>query len=117
MTSPQADAAALAGARPSTSTPSTRAAGTLTHSKHKRPLCKQSLPPRSLRTTAVASTGGVTVRLQERIPTILLSLGRSDDADCRAQTPPPGDTMKKTVSRRNAGPLFASIGVLTGAHN
>ena len=76
--------------------------------------------PRSCRRRAVASTGGVTVRLQEQIPTILLRLVGLSTLTVAAQaTAAPRDTMKKTVSHSSdlsARLSSRSIGLLNGAH-
>jgi Flp pilus assembly protein TadG len=70
----QADAAALAGSQALNLDALHQGQLALDPQQAQTTALKAITPAAQLQTTAVASTGGVTVRLQERIPTILLRL-------------------------------------------
>jgi Flp pilus assembly protein TadG len=70
----QADAAALAGSQALNLDALHQGQLALDPEQAQRTALQAITPAAQLQTTAVASTGGVTVRLQERIPTILLRL-------------------------------------------
>jgi len=70
----QADAAALAGSQALNLDALHQGQLALDPQQAQAPALQAITPAAQLQTTAVASTGGVTVRLQERIPTILLRL-------------------------------------------
>jgi Flp pilus assembly protein TadG len=70
----QADAAALAGSQALNLDAFHQGQLALDPQQAQATALQAITPAAQLQTTAVASTGGVTVRLQERIPTILLRL-------------------------------------------
>jgi Flp pilus assembly protein TadG len=70
----QADAAALAGSQALNLDALHQGQLALDPQQAQTTALQAITPAAQLQTTAVASTGGVTVRLQERIPTILLRL-------------------------------------------
>jgi hypothetical protein len=70
----QADAAALAGSQALNLDALHQGQLALDPQQAQATALQAITPAAQLQTTAVASTGGVTVRLQERIPTILLRL-------------------------------------------